>query len=480
MGEEPKRSSDGTVRPRTKRQIEDELENQWQKKRRLTIENKVFKHFENSADCGPVGSDKEGNFLFDERLLPDWLNAKREIQDDGRPGTFLVCPNKEDYENRFKEIIKILEPFGMRLGIVKVKVPEECLEKPASNTYVPPPPPRKKRRGRPPKTYARKTSIAKGTTGLQSGTSMPAPEPAPQSPPPDPMVYTMTQYLPLHVNSKHRYAPVFEVVSKHKREVPISAFLHSLSASSHNLRIPEDAMLMRGRSWEDILKDNPGGEVYYSSDNDITPELRSYLGLRDPKLTKLPGNHIFDSSEFVIGIHTPYLYLGNPYTMFALHQEDYCALSFNYHHKGAPKMWRVTCPLDFAKVERLVARIEDETPGEKLCSQHVRHASLFVTRGAFELEGIKSTLVRQKMGEMIITWPLSYHEGWNEGANICEAIAYGSETWKDTFVEEGDTLYRSCGRRCIQRGLGVPIELKFKKDSDEATTTTTNTENASI
>jgi hypothetical protein len=155
----------------------------------------------------------------------------------------------------------------------------------------------------------------------------------------------MTQFLPLHVNSKHQYAPVFEVISKNQRLVPISQFPHSLSESTPNLRIPEDAMFMRGRSWEDIKQDNPGGEVYYSSDNDVTPELRAHLGLQDPKLTKLPGNHIFDSTESVIGIHTPYLYLGNPYTMFALHQEDYCALSFNYTTReprkcgASPVLW---------------------------------------------------------------------------------------------------------------------------------------------
>jgi len=175
---------------------------------------------------------------------------------------------------------------------------------------------------------------------------------------------------------------------------------------------------------------------------------------------------MFDSTEIVIGIHTPYLYLGNPYTLFALHQEDYCALSLNFHHKGAPKMWRVTCPLDFEKVESLVNRTEDILPGEKVCSQHVRHASVFLSKGALELADVRSILVRQQQGEMVITWPLSYHQGWNEGSNICEAIAYGSEMWRDAFVgEAGEKVYRSCGRKCVTRGMGLPIELKFKGGS---------------
>lgn len=349
--------------------------------------------------------------------------------------------------------------------------------RPPEVALPPPPKPKAARKGRPLRGKAhhgRKGLFSKQsscTPALESEADMPAPEvegPPPRPPPPDPMVYEMSQHLPLHLNSKHQYAPIYEVISKRKTLVPISSFPHDLDENSQNLRIPEETMLKRGREWADIVKQNPGGEVFYSSDNDVTEELRAYLGLVDPKLDKLPGNHIFDSTETVIGIHTPYLYLGNAYTLFALHQEDYCALSLNFHHKGAPKMWRVTCPLDFDKVERIVARNQDEAPGEKLCSQHVRHASLFLSQGILELEGVRSILVRQKKGEMIITWPLSYHQGWNEGPNICEAIAYGSAVWKKTFVEDGEMMYRTCGRRCITRGMGIPIELDFTKTKTSA------------
>lgn len=301
-------------------------------------------------------------------------------------------------------------------------------------------------------------------------TTGPAAEPAtPEDlPPPEPMVYTMTQFLPLHRGSKHLHGPIFEVISKNKKQVSISTFKHQLTAASPNHRIPEETMLLRGRIWKEVMQDNPGGEVYYSSDNDATPELRSFLGLADPKLAALDGNLMFDSTEMVIGIHTPYLYLGNPYTLFALHQEDYCALSLNYHHTGAPKMWRVTCPRDFDRVEQLVRRVGDVARDEKVCSQHVRHASVFLSKGALELEQVRSILVRQKRGEMVVTWPLSYHQGWNEGANVCEAIAYGNEVWRDTFVgkmEKG--VYRACGKKCVQRGMGVPIELKFEGEKKE-------------
>lgn len=64
-------------------------------------------------------------FHFEGETLPEWLHAVREYQDDGAPGTYLISPSREDFENRWREILDAIRPFGMRLGIIKVKVPEE-------------------------------------------------------------------------------------------------------------------------------------------------------------------------------------------------------------------------------------------------------------------------------------------------------------------------------------------------------------------
>jgi len=66
-----------------------------------------------------------GTVHFEGEPLPEWLHAERELQDDGRPGTFIVRPNKEHFEGRWPEILRILEPFGMRLGIMKLVIPPE-------------------------------------------------------------------------------------------------------------------------------------------------------------------------------------------------------------------------------------------------------------------------------------------------------------------------------------------------------------------
>ncbi|KAI5812415.1 JmjC domain, hydroxylase-domain-containing protein [Pyronema omphalodes] len=464
---------DGT-RPRTRKDQERMTEACWQTKRKEVIEERMFSRLnEDDSRC-----DYDGSWHF-ETPLPEWLNAVREIQEDGALGTFLVQPSYEDFRDRFVEMLDILEPFGMRLGALKVKVPEEWLDKPIPYTDFLPKkqessedvtpevePVRTKKRGRKPKKCGpRKKHTSGALTSSSNSDVSRSSSTAPDKP--DPTVFIMAQHLPIHENSIHRGAPIYEVISKLQEPVPLSTFPHELTSESTTHRIPEDQVESRGRSWRDIAHNNPGGAVYYSSDNDASPILRSVLGLGNPKFKELPGNEMDLALPRVQGIHTPYLYLGNPYTMFALHQEDYCALSLNYHHAGAPKVWRITSPLDFALVEDLVKHTCETPPEVKACSQHVRHESLFVSRGAFQMHGVRSILVRQQQGEMVITWPLAYHQGWNEGGNICEAIAYGTTAWRNCFVDAIDAAYRPCGRRCQRRGMGIGIELEFASGDED-------------
>jgi hypothetical protein len=59
------------------------------------------------------------------RKLPEWMNAVREKQDNGRPGFFLIRPSKEDFEERFEEMMVLLEPIGVEMGAVKIGIPNE-------------------------------------------------------------------------------------------------------------------------------------------------------------------------------------------------------------------------------------------------------------------------------------------------------------------------------------------------------------------
>ncbi|KAF8459309.1 JmjC domain-containing protein, partial [Terfezia claveryi] len=134
------------------------------------------------------------------------------------------------------------------------------------------------------------------------------------------------------------------------------------------------------------------------------------------------------SEKKVTGIHTPYFYFASPASVFAMHMEDYAALSINYHHWGAPKRWIICCPADSEKLENLVVGMLGlKTVG---CDQFVRHASVFVPTWVLERAGVRFTKVLQENGDMIITFPWAYHEGWNQGLNVAEAIGYGDVDWE--------------------------------------------------
>lgn len=305
-----------------------------------------------------------------------------------------------------------------------------------------------------------------------------------------PKIWIVDQCLPLHPLSVSNLTPIYCVSSTNKRLIRSTKFVasvraytarqHAIAAGDPHTEnfapLTEAAMLARGRTWDHIGAGDTGGVSVYSSDNDADPYTRAYIGVGNPHLTSLPGNVMFDSKHKIVGIHTPFFYFGAAHTIFALHAEDYNAMSLNYHHFGADKIWRVVSPRYYHVVEDFVAaRLLDSTAARKgrkfsdrKCSQFVRHASIYLPGTTLEVAGARSIQFRQHPGELVITWPLAYHEGYNEGVNINEACGYGHKSWRRVFAsgeeaKNGEAaIYRPCGAKCI--GEDSPIILDFEPE----------------
>lgn len=307
-----------------------------------------------------------------------------------------------------------------------------------------------------------------------------------------PKIWIVDQCLPLHPLSVSNLAPIYCVSSTNKRQVrstKLLASIHTYTAQQRAIAagdphteifapLTEATMLARGRSWDRIGAGDTGGISIYSSDNDADPCTRAFIGVGNPRLTSLPGNVMFDSKHKIVGIHTPFFYFGAAHTIFALHAEDYNAMSLNYHHFGADKIWRVVSPRYYHRVEDFVtARLLDATaarkgrrlPGRR-CSQFVRHASVYLPGTTLDVAGARSIQFRQRPGELVITWPLAYHEGYNEGLNINEACGYGHKNWRRVFAAGEETkkgeaaIYRPCGEKCM--GGINPIILDFDPEAE--------------
>jgi hypothetical protein len=155
------------------------------------------------------------------------------------------------------------------------------------------------------------------------------------------------------------------------------------------------------------------------------------------------------TKEKVPGIHTPYYYASNSAfgSVFLMHIEDHRLFSLNYHHRGASKFWVIVAPSSAALVESCLATYIPEMWGPKqqvpCCSQFVRHMSVWVALETLNEWGISYEVVEQRPGDLIITVPGAYHQGFNAGANLNEAMNYG-----DDAVIERLAGYRKCFKGC--------------------------------
>lgn len=202
--------------------------------------------------------------------------------------------------------------------------------------------------------------------------------------------------------------------------------------------------------------------------------LRQALRCGDPKLVDFSGNSLMKSKSRIRGIHSPYFYVSRTEgTPFGMHIEDFAAYSLNYLHAGAPKCWKVVAPKDHAKLEevmhaflnpeeRMLSSRTDLKPRRPpQCSQFLRHNSVYLPENLLELLNIEYTSVEQHQGEMVITFPFAYHQGYNAGPNIAEAIGYASDRW-EVFIREG--LYQNCQKlRCMVEPM--KMDLDFAKRS---------------
>lgn len=220
--------------------------------------------------------------------------------------------------------------------------------------------------------------------------------------------------------------------------------------------------------------------IYYCSLTDITfdltavDDLRQALRCADPKLVNYSGNSLMKSKSRIRGIHSPYFYVSRTEgTPFGMHIEDFAAYSLNYLHAGAPKCWKVVAPKDHAKLEEVMnvflnpeermlssrTTLKPRRPPQ--CSQFLRHKSVYLPEEFLQVLNIEYTSVVQHQGEMVITFPFAYHQGYNAGPNIAEAIGYATDRW-EVFIREG--LYENCQKiRCMVEPM--KLDLQFAKTS---------------
>ena len=164
-------------------------------------------------------------------------------------------------------------------------------------------------------------------------------------------------------------------------------------------------------------------EVEYRTDIDLRHKSsRQQLGLPSSPIWPLNGNCIREGK--VAGIHWPYAYesgtaFGAP---FAMHKEDFDFFSLNHLWRGK-KCWIIIPPRGAELLEQKIKE-SDSIHYSSSCSQFLRHFPTFFPPSLLNCWGIPYKTIIQNEGEVVITYPGAYHQGFSCGYTLAEAVNF--------------------------------------------------------
>ncbi|XP_055738838.1 lysine-specific demethylase 4A-like isoform X2 [Salvelinus fontinalis] len=177
-------------------------------------------------------------------------------------------------------------------------------------------------------------------------------------------------------------------------------------------------------------------------------------------------NTILDTVEHangitIEGVNTPYLYFGMWKTTFAWHTEDMDLYSINYLHFGAPKSWYCVPPEQGKKMERLA---QGFFPGShQNCEAFLRHKMTLISPSILRKYGIPFEKITQEPGEFMVTFPYSYHAGFNHGFNCAESTNFATERW----IEYGkQAMLCTCRKDMVKISMDLFVK-KYQPDRYE-------------
>ncbi|KAI4303519.1 hypothetical protein MLD38_039134 [Melastoma candidum] len=144
-------------------------------------------------------------------------------------------------------------------------------------------------------------------------------------------------------------------------------------------------------------------------------------------LPKLKGSMLHSVHQNIAGVMVPWLYVGMLFSSFCWHFEDHCFYSMNYLHWGEPKCWYSVPGREsnaFEKVMRMsLPDLFDAQPD--LLFQLVTMLSPSVLKQ----NGVSVYTVLQEPGNFVVTFPRSFHGGFNLGMNCAEAVNFAPADW---------------------------------------------------
>ncbi|EFJ09775.1 hypothetical protein SELMODRAFT_955, partial [Selaginella moellendorffii] len=142
---------------------------------------------------------------------------------------------------------------------------------------------------------------------------------------------------------------------------------------------------------------------------------------------KLNGSMLRLVNENIPGVIVPWLYVGMLFSSFCWHYEDHCFYSVNYLHWGEPKCWYSVPGSAYDAFEEVMRSTFPDLfhAQPDLLFQLVTMLNPAVLRD----KGVPVCTTLQEPGNFVITFPRSYHGGFNHGFNCAEAVNFAPLDW---------------------------------------------------
>jgi hypothetical protein len=199
------------------------------------------------------------------------------------------------------------------------------------------------------------------------------------------------------------------------------------------------------KQYEALAKNGKVDTPIYATDKDVESlEHREFYQLPpECPVFPLPGNLLDATKRQLSGIHTPHMYVSGGFgTSFLLHKEDSDLVALNYLVAGERKIWVTIAPGHMEKFEACIANDLNIKEKNILCGQWVRHLQIYVSKAALDRHKIHYCLFAQDVNQVVFTFAKTYHQGFNTGINVAEAVNYGDKHWRP---EELVCSRKGCG-----------------------------------
>lgn len=150
---------------------------------------------------------------------------------------------------------------------------------------------------------------------------------------------------------------------------------------------------------------------------------------------------MLDLAGLIPGITDSYLYFGSWRSSFAIHKEDMDLYSINLLHFGKSKSWYAVPPSYARELDKAFNESFPQTAS--VCPNSLRHKTTLLSPQWLREHNIPYNFITQSEGEIIITFPSCYHQGFNHGYNCAEATNFAEARWIPYGLASSSCLCRT-------------------------------------